>query len=61
MFLLNAAKTLAACLTLQRPLIERYAGSAAGALAWLAGRTALERQGLGGRGSSMNPTALPPP
>jgi N-acetylglucosaminyl-diphospho-decaprenol L-rhamnosyltransferase len=61
MFLLNAAKTLAACVTLQRPLVERYAGSAAGALASLLRRTALERQGLGGRGSSMDPTALPPP
>lgn len=47
MLLLNAAKALAACLTLQRPVIERYAGSAAGALAYLRGRTALERQGLG--------------
>jgi N-acetylglucosaminyl-diphospho-decaprenol L-rhamnosyltransferase len=48
MLLLNAAKALAACLTLQRPVIERYAGSAAGALAYLRGRTALERQRLGG-------------
>jgi N-acetylglucosaminyl-diphospho-decaprenol L-rhamnosyltransferase len=48
MLLLNAAKALAACLTLQRPLIDRYAGSAAGALAYLRGRTALERQRLGG-------------
>jgi N-acetylglucosaminyl-diphospho-decaprenol L-rhamnosyltransferase len=50
MLLLNAAKALAACLTLQRPLIDRYAGSAAGALAYLLGRTALERQGVRGGG-----------
>jgi GT2 family glycosyltransferase len=60
MVLLNAGKALAACLTLQRLLIERYAGSAAGALASLAGRTALERQGLGRRPSSADATALPP-
>ena len=43
---LNAGKALLACLTFRRSLIERYAGSAAGAWAFLRGRTALERQGL---------------
>lgn len=59
MLRLNAAKTLAACLSLQRPVIERYAGSAAGALAWLRGRTACERQGLGRRPGRGRSAALP--
>jgi GT2 family glycosyltransferase len=42
----NALKALAAGLTLRRGLVERYAGSAAGALAYLRGRTALEQEGL---------------
>ncbi len=46
MVLVNGAKALLACLTLRRSLVERYAGSAAGALAFLRGRTALARQGL---------------
>lgn len=46
MFAINAIKTLAAVPTLRRSLIARYAGSAAGALAHLLGRTALARQGL---------------
>lgn len=53
MFLVNAVKTVAACVTFNRGLIERYGGSAAGAWAWLTGRSALARQGLaeGGRPS----------
>ena len=43
---LNALKALAACLVLRRSLVERYGGSAAGALAFLAGRSALAREGL---------------
>ena len=46
MLAINAPKALAASLTLRRDLIERYAGSAAGALAYLWGRTALEQEGL---------------
>ncbi|MDJ1157145.1 glycosyltransferase family 2 protein [Chelatococcus sp. SYSU_G07232] len=46
MFLVNAAKALGACLVFNRGRLERYGGSAAGALAWLTGRTALARQGL---------------
>ncbi|WP_375457654.1 glycosyltransferase family 2 protein [uncultured Enterovirga sp.] len=46
MFALNAPKALLACLTLRPSLIERYAGSAAGALAFMLGRTALGREGL---------------
>ena len=60
MFVLNTVKTMAACLTLQRGVIERYAGSAAGALAWLTGGTALQRQGLGGHAPRGLPAALPP-
>jgi hypothetical protein len=59
MLVLNAAKALAACLTFRRSLIERYGGSAAGALAFLLGRTALERQGLGAGDVSAGPAALP--
>lgn len=44
----NGAKAVLALLTCRRALIERYAGSAAGALAFLRGRTALEREGLNG-------------
>ncbi len=46
MFALNAVKTLAALPTLRRSLVERYAGSAAGAWAFLRGRTAMAREGL---------------
>jgi GT2 family glycosyltransferase len=46
MLFLNAAKALAALFTFRRRSIERYAGSAAGALAYLRGRSALARQGL---------------
>ena len=42
----NAFKTLASSLLLRRNLVERYGGSAAGAYAFLRGRTALEREGL---------------
>ncbi|MFC0283239.1 glycosyltransferase family 2 protein [Camelimonas abortus] len=45
-FLVNAGKTLLALFSFRRSLIERYAGSAAGALAFLAGRSALAREGL---------------
>ena len=43
---LNGLKAGLACLTLNRARIARYAGSAAGALAARAGRTALAREGL---------------
>jgi GT2 family glycosyltransferase len=46
MFAVNAVKTLVAGLSFRRSLIERYGGSAAGALAFLRGRTALERERL---------------
>ena len=46
MFALNACKAIGARLTFRRKLIERYAGSAAGALAFLKGETALAREGL---------------
>lgn len=46
MVLLNAGKAALAALTLRRSLVERYAGSAAGALAFLLGRTALGQEGL---------------
>jgi N-acetylglucosaminyl-diphospho-decaprenol L-rhamnosyltransferase len=46
MFLVNAMKAAGAALILNRSLMERYGGSAAGALAWLRGRSALEREGL---------------
>lgn len=43
---INTVKAALSALTLRRPLIERYGGSAAGAWAFLRGRTALQRQGL---------------
>jgi N-acetylglucosaminyl-diphospho-decaprenol L-rhamnosyltransferase len=46
MFAVNAVKAIGARLTFRRKLIERYAGSAAGALAFLKGETALAREGL---------------
>jgi N-acetylglucosaminyl-diphospho-decaprenol L-rhamnosyltransferase len=46
MLALNAPKALAAQLTFNRALVERYAGSAAGALAFLRGETALARENL---------------
>ncbi|MBM6581607.1 glycosyltransferase family 2 protein [Microvirga sp. BT689] len=45
-FALNAVKAIGARLTFRRRLIERYAGSAAGSLAFLKGETALAREGL---------------
>jgi N-acetylglucosaminyl-diphospho-decaprenol L-rhamnosyltransferase len=42
----NAFKTIAVSLVLRRSLVERYGGSAAGAYAFLRGRTALRREGL---------------
>ena len=39
-------KAVGARLTFRRSLIERYAGSAAGAFAVLRGKSALEREGL---------------
>ncbi|CAA2106424.1 N-acetylglucosaminyl-diphospho-decaprenol L-rhamnosyltransferase [Methylobacterium bullatum] len=46
----NAAKAALAGLAYRRADLERYAGSAAGALAALRGRTALAREGLLGEG-----------
>jgi GT2 family glycosyltransferase len=46
MLAVNALKTLGASLSFRRSLIERYAGSAAGAWAFLRERTALSREGL---------------
>jgi GT2 family glycosyltransferase len=46
MLALNAPKAAAASLSVRRDLVERYAGSAAGALAFLRGRTALGRENL---------------
>ena len=58
---LNGVKALGALLTGRRALIERYGGSAAGALAYLLGRTALARQGLGPTGPGSSPEAAPIP
>ena len=44
MFAINALKAAGASLTFRRKLVERYAGSAAGALAFLKGETALKRE-----------------
>jgi N-acetylglucosaminyl-diphospho-decaprenol L-rhamnosyltransferase len=46
MFALNALKTLAAGLSFRRSLIERYGGSAAGALAFLRSQGAVRQEGL---------------
>jgi N-acetylglucosaminyl-diphospho-decaprenol L-rhamnosyltransferase len=46
MWAINAVKTALSALTFRRSLLERYGGSAAGAWAFLRGRTALEQQGL---------------
>jgi GT2 family glycosyltransferase len=46
MLFANAAKALAAKVALRRDLAERYGGSAAGALAFLRGETAISREGL---------------
>jgi GT2 family glycosyltransferase len=46
--LVNLPKALLSVLILRRSGLERYGGSAAGALAFLRGRTALARQGLPG-------------
>jgi GT2 family glycosyltransferase len=43
----NAPKTLVAGLTFNRRVVERYAGSVAGALAAMRGVSALEQEGLG--------------
>jgi GT2 family glycosyltransferase len=45
--MVNAAKFALAALTFNRRLMERYGGSAAGALASLRRKSALEREGLG--------------
>jgi N-acetylglucosaminyl-diphospho-decaprenol L-rhamnosyltransferase len=47
----NGLKAALALVTGRRATIERYAGSAAGAFAWLRGRSAAGRQGLGEAGS----------
>ena len=44
--IVNALKFCGAAASLDRWRIERYGGSAAGAFAWLTGRSALARQGL---------------
>jgi len=44
----NLPKALLSALVLRRSGLERYGGSAAGALAFLRGRTALAREGLSG-------------
>lgn len=44
--LVNGAKTLLALLSFRRDIVERYAGSAAGALAFLRGKQALAREQL---------------
>ncbi|MBF9232367.1 glycosyltransferase family 2 protein [Microvirga alba] len=46
MFIVNGLKTLGVALTGRRALIERYGGSAAGALAYMRGKTALKQEGL---------------
>ncbi|HEX8416860.1 MAG TPA: glycosyltransferase family 2 protein, partial [Methylobacterium sp.] len=46
MFAVNAPKAALARLTFQPSLVERYAGSAAGALAAIRGHSALDREGL---------------
>ena len=55
----NAVKTMLCLVTLNRNLIERAAGSAAGSLAWLRGRTALQQQGLGPQQLDMPPGQPP--
>lgn len=55
MFALNAPKALLSALSLRPSLIERYAGSAAGALAFMLGRTALAREGLLPSGAGEGP------
>lgn len=42
----NLPKAALSALVFRRALVERYGGSAAGALAWLRGETALGREGL---------------
>jgi N-acetylglucosaminyl-diphospho-decaprenol L-rhamnosyltransferase len=46
MWALNALRTALSAPTLRRSLIERYGGSAAGAWAFMRGRSALQQQGL---------------
>jgi N-acetylglucosaminyl-diphospho-decaprenol L-rhamnosyltransferase len=50
MFVFNTLRTLLALFTFRRAIVERYAGSAAGALAFLLGRSALSAEGLNGPG-----------
>jgi GT2 family glycosyltransferase len=45
--LVNALKFCGAALLFDRRRLERYGGSAAGAFAWITGRSALRREGLG--------------
>jgi N-acetylglucosaminyl-diphospho-decaprenol L-rhamnosyltransferase len=49
MWATNALKTAAAVLTFRRALVERYGGTAAGAWAYMRGRTALGREHLDDR------------
>ena len=42
----NLPKAALSALALRRALVERYGGSAAGALGWLRGETALNREEL---------------
>lgn len=46
MLAVNALKALGAILTFRRSLVERYGGSAAGAWAFMRGRSALRQEGL---------------
>jgi N-acetylglucosaminyl-diphospho-decaprenol L-rhamnosyltransferase len=46
MVIVNAAKAAGAALIGNRRLVERYGGSAAGALAWMRGRSALQQEGI---------------
>lgn len=58
----NAVKTVLCLFTLNRNLIERAAGSAAGSWAWLRGRKALARQRLGPQvldGAMEQPDTIP--
>jgi N-acetylglucosaminyl-diphospho-decaprenol L-rhamnosyltransferase len=54
MFALNALRTALAVFSFRRSLIERYGGSAAGALAFMRGRTGLEREGVPATPRSVN-------
>jgi N-acetylglucosaminyl-diphospho-decaprenol L-rhamnosyltransferase len=54
MFAVNALKAAAACIVFRRALVERYSGSAAGAWAFMTGRTALQQEGLAGNRASQD-------